>query len=148
MCEKIIQPPFYKSGFYNSGFYNSGAGGGGEDVSKYFVCSNAAVVINAYKLDNLLHIHFEWNHNLNQDTASGDNFLLATLTGAPFKFKYKFQQIVTGCFDNNKMPNDRIGYIGNWGTSNNQYYTDKLIFKTASSVRFWYCDFVIEITDT
>lgn len=137
--------PFYKGGFYNTG--NGGGGSSGVDVSEYFVVSDTAVVINAYKLDNLLHIHFEWNYNLHQNTPSGDNVLLATLTGAPFKFKYKFQQTVTGCYDNNKMPNDRIGYIGNWGTSDNQYYNDKLVFKTGSSVRFWYCDFVVEVTD-
>lgn len=139
-------------GIYNTPtIYNQGQGGGGGsagvDVSEYFVKADAAVVINAYKVCNLLHIHFCWDYNLHQNLITGDNILLATLTGAPFKFKYKFQQTVTGCYDNNKMPNDRIGYIGNWGTSDNQYYNDKLIFKTGSSVRFWYCDFVVEITD-
>lgn len=146
-----MEPTIYKPSIYNgAGIYKSaagGGGGGGVDVSEYFILADAAVVINAYKLDNLLHIHFEWNYNLHQNSVSGDNTLLATLTGASFKFKYKFQQTVTGCYDNNKMPSDRIGYIGNWGTTDNSYYTDRLIFKTGSSVRFWYCDFVVEVTD-
>ena len=138
-------------GIYNTPtIYNTGAGGGGNagvDVSEYFIKSDAAVVINAYKVDNLLHIHFCWDYNLHQNIVTGDNIELSTFDSAPFKFKYKFQQTATGCFDNNKMPNDRIAYIGNWGTSNNSFYTNKLVMKAGSSVRFWYCDFVVEVVD-
>jgi len=146
-----MEPTIYKPSIYKcNGIYKNGAGGGGGsagvDVSEYFVVNDAAVVINAYKLDNLLLIHFEWNYNLHQVSPEGDNILLATLTGAPFKFKYKFQQTATGCYDNNKMPSERIGYIGNWGTSDNQYYNDKLVFKS-SGARFYYCDFVAEVID-